>query len=107
MTEVPIACTLTADAAVDRLAEWRIFFSSMVERIDHDGSTATVTLRAGSEPLMTAVGLAEREKLCCSFFEFSIELAETEARLHIEVPTEAEPVLAGLLSLMGPPTESH
>jgi MerR family copper efflux transcriptional regulator len=96
----PIACTLTADAMVDRLAEWRDVFSTMVEKVERQENQATLTLSRGPEGLMTVADLAEREKACCSFFEFSIELNGLDVRLHVEVPAEAGPILTELLSLL-------
>jgi hypothetical protein len=43
--------------------------------------------------------LAERERACCPFFEFSIELDGLGTRLHVEVPSEGGPILADLLAL--------
>jgi hypothetical protein len=100
VTTVPIACTLTAEAVVDRRAEWERFLSTMVQSVDHEGGHAILTLLGGSEPLLTGADLAEREKACCAFFDFSIELDGSGARLHVGVPLQAEPVLAGLLALL-------
>jgi hypothetical protein len=50
--------------------------------------------------LLTITDIAEREKACCPFFLFSIELDGAEARLHIDVPGEAEPILTELLALL-------
>jgi hypothetical protein len=98
VTRDPIACTLTADAAIDRLAEWESFLSTGVQGVATETNGATLTLLGGSEVLLTATDLAEREKACCSFFAFSIELDGIESRLHIEVPSEAEPILSHLLT---------
>ncbi len=98
MTKVPIACTLNVDAAVDRVAEWKEFLSTAVDRVDHDRNHATLTM-LGIEALVAVTDLAERERVCCSFFQFSIELDGIETRLHIEVPFEAEPILNELLML--------
>lgn len=100
MTKIPIACTLTADAAVDRLAEWRGAFSTLVQKVDLDENHATLTLLGGREALLTIADLAEREKACCSFFEFSIELQGLDTRLHVDVPSEADEILTALLSLL-------
>jgi len=98
VTKVPIACTLTVDAAVDRVAEWKELLSTAVDRVDHDANHATLTM-LGTKDLVAVTELAERERLCCSFFQFSIEVDETETRLHIVVPSEAEPILKELLTL--------
>jgi hypothetical protein len=100
VAEVLIACTLTADAMVDRVAEWRSVLSTMVEKVDRHENEATLTLSRGRGALLTVVDLAEREKACCSFFEFSIQLEGIDARLHVEVPPEADQILTDLLSLI-------
>ena len=100
MTRVPIACTLTADAALDRIAEWKAFLSTMVHRLEKRTNQATLTLRGGSDVLLMITDLAEREKACCPFFEFSIEWDGVESRLHVEVPNEAGPILTELLQLV-------
>jgi MerR family copper efflux transcriptional regulator len=98
MTKVPIACTLSVDAAVDRVAEWKELLSTKVHRIDHDRNQATLTF-LGAEALMAVTDLAEREKVCCPFFQFSIELDAIETRLRIGVPADAEPILNELLGI--------
>jgi hypothetical protein len=100
VTMVPIACTLTADAAVGRVAEWRSFLGSKIRSVDRAGNVATLTLVGGSETLVMAADLAEREKTCCAFFAFSIEFDGSDVRLRVEVPPDAEPVLTGLLGLV-------
>lgn len=102
METIPIACTLTAPAAAERVAEWREFFSTAVQRVDCGSRSATLTLHAGSDVLLVGTSLAEREKACCAFFEFSLDIDQSGTRLHIEVPAEAEPILASLLDLLPP-----
>jgi hypothetical protein len=102
VTRVPIACTLTADAAIERLAEWETFLATGVQWVETEANSATLILIGGSDVLLAATDLAEREKTCCSFFQFSIELDGIESRLHIEVPSEAEPILSDLLTRLPP-----
>jgi hypothetical protein len=102
MDSVPIACTLTPDGLVGRVAEWTDFLSTAVERVDHDRYQAVLTLKPGADLLVAGILLVEREKACCSFFAFSVVMDRTGTRVHIEVPVEAEPVLAGLLDLLPP-----
>jgi hypothetical protein len=99
VSTVPITCTLTPDAVVDRMAEWRVLLSTMVERIDVVPTNATLTLVGGVEALVAATDLAERERACCAFFRFSLELDGNGTRLHIEVPAGAEEILTGLLQI--------
>jgi hypothetical protein len=102
MTAVPIACTLSPEGVVDRMEEWRTFLSTMVTKIERTTNQATLTLRPGSKALLMATDLAEREKACCPFFQFSIEMDGLEGRLLVGVPMEAEAILTHLLSLTQP-----
>ncbi len=101
VTKIPIACSLTPDAVVDRMEEWRFLLSTMVIRVERAPNQATLTLGDG-DALLMATDLAEREKACCPFFEFSIELEGLERRLLIGVPTEAEEILTELLAVTQP-----
>ena len=99
MTRIPIACTLTADAAVDRVAEWRQFFADHVETVDRPSPTAAaLRLRDGEKALFAAVDLAEREKTCCSFFTFAIGLREGRW-LDVSVPEDAADILNDFVTL--------
>ena len=102
MTAVPIACTLTPEGVVDRMEEWRTFLSTMVTKIERTTNQATLTLREGSKALLMATDLAEREKACCPFFQFSIELEGLDGRLLVGVPIEAEKILTDLLRVTPP-----
>jgi hypothetical protein len=102
MSSVPIACTLTLEGIVGRVAEWTDFLSTAVEKVDRDRYHAVLTLKSGSDALVAGTLLAEREKACCSFFEFSVVTSRRGTQLHIEVPAEAEPILAGLLEHLPP-----
>jgi hypothetical protein len=96
--EVPIACTLGASEVPDRLAEWQAFFREHVEASDGIGSRPQLRLRLrlrGSDAaLLAAASLSGREKECCSFFDFSIELGARDRWLVVDVPPGAEDVLA-------------
>ena len=100
MTEGPIACTLSGNKVLHRLAEWKVVLSRVVGSVDYHENGVILTLLGGSEPLLSITDLAEREKACCSFFLFSIELDGVETRLHFDVPPEAELALTELLRLL-------
>jgi hypothetical protein len=100
MTEVSIACSLTSSETTDRLAEWRRFLGGSVVAIDAAPTRASLTLTSGDQELLTCVDLVEREKACCAFFAFSLQIEGNGQRvLIIEVPPDGAPVLAGLLAL--------
>jgi len=100
--KVPIACSLTADGAKDRVAEWRDALATDVEQVEVGGTVARLRLRSGDEALGRIVDLAEREQECCPFFGFSIDLVHGERWLRISVPDDGATILDDLVSLLPP-----
>jgi hypothetical protein len=87
---VPIACTLTPDDASDRMEEWRRFLSGSVgTAIRTSREQLRIRLKSSTEGLLMAVDLAQRERACCEFFQFSIRLGADARWLVIGVPTDA------------------
>jgi hypothetical protein len=101
VTHVPIACTLSEAAAVDRVDEWRDFLRTAVVTTEAGETTGRALLKPGDDVLLRAVDLAEREKACCAFFEFSVALDDRGRWLTIAVPPDATAILQDLLSLAG------
>ncbi len=99
MTRVPIACTLTAAEVDDRVGEWRELLARGVEERRLEGTVAHLRLVPGDDILVTAVDLAQREKTCCGFFSFSIEVDSSARWLRVEVPADAATILADLVAL--------
>ena len=98
---IPIACTLTADDQPGRLDEWRSFFATQVAAVELPApDRARLRLADGSAAVLAAADLAQREKQCCGFFEFAIELGAQGRWLSVGVPAEAAPVLADLVDLL-------
>lgn len=96
---MPIACTLSAGEADDRVGEWRDFLVRGVDERRLEGTVARLRLLPGDDVLVTAVDLAQREKACCGFFSFSIEVDSSDRWLRVEVPADATPILADLMVL--------
>jgi hypothetical protein len=94
MSSVPIACSLTASAARSQVGEWRAAMAVTVEDADR-GSPTELMLRLRSDlaGLGDLVLLAQREKACCPFFDFTLLVSATSSTLVISVPQEAAPVL--------------
>jgi hypothetical protein len=106
VVDVPVACTLSSSDATERLAEWRLLLSSGVDRTEVGETVARFRLVGDDDALVAVVDLAEREKACCSFFEFAIELDGARRWLRVGVPPdspEAAAVLRELASLGGEP----
>ena len=91
---IPIACSLTKDAARSQLVEWRELLAASGATADR---VAPAELRLRFRPDLTAfdaiVGLARREKACCPFFGFALQIEAEAVTLQITVPDDA----AGLL----------
>ncbi len=62
-----------------------------------------IRLRNGPDDLVRVADLASREKACCGFFEFSIEIGADSNWLVIEVPVDAVAALDGFAALVPPP----
>jgi hypothetical protein len=91
---VAIACTLDESGLAGRMEEWLRFYRSFVQRTEVECSAVRLVLIDADEVLLHAASLSRREKECCAFFEFALELGAEEVSLLISVPPEAEPVLA-------------
>lgn len=100
----PIACSLDAAGYDDRITEWRAFGRSSVTATDHVGTVARFKLADGDSVLATAASLAQREKECCPFFAFSIELEPAERWLKASVPPDAIETLSSFVALLQTPS---
>ncbi len=96
---VPIACTLSPSDVPDRLAEWKAFARDFIVARDIGTLSIRLLLAPGDEVLVAAASLAQREKACCAFFEFSLALDADDRWLCISVPEGAEATLAGFVEL--------
>ncbi|HVA05804.1 MAG TPA: hypothetical protein VNG12_03585 [Acidimicrobiales bacterium] len=99
--EVPIACTLGASELPDRLAEWQAFFGDHVEGSEPvSEQRLRLRLRDSDAALLAAASLSRREKACCAFFEFSVELGVHERWLVVSVPPGAEETLSSFAAML-------
>ena len=93
--KVPIACSLDATGQLGRGAEWRAFHRDVVVELERV-SSERLRLRLSPglpDAVAQAVDLARREKACCAFFEFSLEILAEETWLDVVVPLEAAGIL--------------
>jgi hypothetical protein len=97
---VPIACTLNADDLPVRLDEWKTFAHDWVVRSECGSTSFRLLLAADDRALVAAASLAQREKECCAFFEFTIALHADERWLNITVPDGAEEVLSAFAATL-------
>jgi hypothetical protein len=101
--EQPIACTLSADDARERVEEWRRFFARSVDGVRQlSGNRFRFHLDGDAAEVSEAVDLARREKACCPFFDFSIQIDSDSYWLVVAVPPEASGVLEDFARLASP-----
>jgi hypothetical protein len=99
--QIPIACSLTPEDASDRIEEWRRFLLASVSAAERP-SESQLRLRLSPSPdvLVAAIALAQSEKVCCPFFEFSIDVQTDACWLVVGVPTDATGILADFVGLL-------
>jgi DNA-binding transcriptional MerR regulator len=96
--QVPVTCTLSSDGQAARRGEWADLLGRATGRTDTDGG-ADITFRADPDLAGRLAALAAREKQCCSFFAFTLDLTAAESvTLRIRAPREADSLVAGLLA---------
>ena len=98
MTQIPIACTLSAADKTTRGDEWRQFLLTHVVEIVRSDTSARMRLIGGDDVILSTVDLARREKECCAFFDFRLELLPDEVWLEVGVPDEAVAILDDLVN---------
>ena len=102
MTKIPIACTLTADETVDRVAAWREVVDLAIGpavRSEGEGVVSVVLpLPPNPDVIGRVAALAAAEQACCGFFTFTIHLVEGSATLAVSAPSEGAPVLDALFA---------
>lgn len=92
----PIACSLDADDRVLRGKEWHEFLDRSVAASERRGSGVRLRLK-DEAAVLAAIDLSRREKACCSFFEFRLELLPEAVWLEVTAPDEAASALDALL----------
>jgi hypothetical protein len=91
---IPVACNLDDQGALAQLEEWRALLAGpMVTRRRVSPSELALGLAEGPAQLETVVRLAQREKACCPFFDFTLHIGADALVLTISVPEEAAPLL--------------
>ncbi len=100
--QIPIACNLDVPAATDRIEEWRNALRTSVTAAIRT-APGRVELRLANGPTAAGhlVDLARREKACCEFFTFTVEIEAEGATMVVQVPDHATAVLDDFVSLGG------
>jgi hypothetical protein len=85
------------------VGEWREFLATSTAASERLSDTELrVQLDPAPGVLAAAIDLAQREKSCCDFFGFSIDVAVDQLWLRVTVPPEASSILDDFASLLAP-----
>ncbi len=88
----PAACRLDLASAQDQLDEWRRLLAD--EGVTNERLTSgELLVHLDRSLLADVVDLAQREKSCCPFFDFSLRIDADALVLRVAVPPEASAVL--------------
>ena len=98
--EIPVACTLEAPAAQQRIERWRAILSTAVTHTERPAPTRLACeLRADLVDLQALILLAQEEKACCPFFTFSFDVEADALTMVIGVPDDAVTILDDFATL--------
>ncbi|MCK2218244.1 hypothetical protein MF672_031300 [Actinomadura sp. ATCC 31491] len=98
----PSACTLPTAEQPLRVAEFDALFADAVQAVQHPEQTRLrLELVFSPENAARAAELAARENGCCSFFTFTLTVAEGSLALEVAVPAEHVEVLDALAERAG------
>ena len=100
--EIPLACSLDAAHARAQLGEWKELLSRTVtDTFRAAPGRLELTLRRELHDVSALVELAQREKACCPFFEFTLAIEATHVTLVAEVPEDASSILDEFVARVG------
>jgi hypothetical protein len=93
--KIPVACTLTAEQAPDRVAEWRDALAvAQVRERTPEGYRLRFPKDAANASRLA--DLAAREVDCCAFFTFTVTLTNAELVLDVLAPAETRQMIGAL-----------
>ena len=99
---VPIACSLSEDAATDRIERWRVALATFVtDSTRRAPGRLELRLVEGPDAAGQLVDLSRQEKACCGFFDFTVEIDADGVTLVVEVPDDAVGVLDDFAAVVG------
>lgn len=90
----PVACTLSVQAAGDRVSAWRDALGASVRSTARPMATRLeLGLDVDPNQVATLVDLARLETACCGFFSFAFVVEADTVTLAVSVPPDAAAVL--------------
>jgi hypothetical protein len=98
--EPRIECTLEADRALDRLAQWQAIAAGALSRTEVGTTTLHIEL-GDSVGLSELARLVEAEQRCCAFFSFTITTDAGGITLDVRAPEAATDIVASMFGRPG------
>ena len=95
---IPIACNLEHRDALSQLGEWREL-GRVVDRVARVSPHRLELRLLPDADVASITDLAQREKACCPFFAFTVEISAEYLVFVVEVPGDAIDVLDQLAPL--------
>jgi hypothetical protein len=101
--EIPIACTLGATEALTQFGEWKDLLSQLATNTSRTApGRLEIILPTDLTNVTALIQLAQREKACCAFFDFTLEINAERVTLAIDVPLEASSILDDFQANLAP-----
>ncbi|MGH2918293.1 MAG: hypothetical protein ACRDLS_06795 [Solirubrobacteraceae bacterium] len=101
LTELPIACSLSAPELSSRLTEMARLGRAALHEARRDGNVAVLTFTAGAGVRDRVAAVVAAESKCCPFFAMSVTDEPGAVVLTIGAPEGAEPALETLVEAFG------
>jgi MerR family transcriptional regulator, copper efflux regulator len=95
---IPIACSLTASEQADRGNEFAAILRRGLLAREETARGIRLRFRRSQSLQEDLADLTTREKECCPFFDFSIQISGQELVLEVGAPPEARPMVDRLLA---------
>jgi len=99
MTELPVACCLSAGELEQREREISALFADALTGAAPADRRLELRFSGGPEILRRVEALAAAERRCCAFLTFTVTGGENAPALAIEAPPGAEETLAGFATV--------
>jgi hypothetical protein len=95
--KVPISCSLEPTEAKSQLDEWKQL-RRVLDQVERVSPRRLRLILLPDADVASVVALAQKEKACCPFFTFTIEIAADHLVFVVEVPADAIEILDNLVS---------
>ena len=99
MTELPVACCLSAGELKQREREISALFTDALTDARLEHRRLQLRFGPGPEVLRRVEALAAAERRCCAFLSFAVTGGEQSPELAIDAPAGAEDTLAGFAAV--------